>query len=316
MEELISVIMSTYNEEPDWLKASIESILNQTYSNLEFIIILDNPNNVHLNELVYDYQKKDNRIKVIPNKQNVGLVKSLNIALENCTGKYIARMDADDIAQRERLSKENAYLEENNLDFVFSSMIAIDENGNELFDWDNRVFSVEDVKKVMGIWNIAPHPTWFIKSEVYKDLGGYRNIPYCEDYDFSLRALNHGFKIGKVNEKLLLYRMRSSSISKSNNFEQFIFSRKILHLYKKDKLDDYSYVSSLINNLKKQLNTTVEQRKYSEAEDIFQEGVKYIQQGKYPEGISKLFKSIMISRYHFQKLIELIKYRSLSKRMH
>jgi glycosyltransferase involved in cell wall biosynthesis len=315
MKDLISVIMSTYNEEPDWLKKSIDSILNQTYNHIEFIIVLDNPKNEILKELLSEYQNKENRIKVIENKENIGLVKSLNRALEYCTGKYIARMDADDISMPERLELEKAYLEKNNLDFVFSGMIVIDENGNKRFEWDNNAFNVDEVKKVMGLWNISLHPTWFVKSEVYNNLGGYREIPYCEDYDFSLRSLNKGYKIGKLNENLLLYRMRSTGISQSNNFEQFIISRKIVQLYKQNKLNDDSYVFRLVNELKSQISAD-EKGKYTKAEDIFHHGIDLAKKGQYLTGFSKVLKSIFLSKYHILKLIDLFKYKTLIKRMH
>ncbi|MFP7297234.1 glycosyltransferase family 2 protein [Neobacillus niacini] len=314
MGDLVSVIMSTYNEEPEWLKKCIDSILNQTYSHFEFLIVLDNPENVQLKELLDAYQKKDNRIKLIPNPKNMGLVKSLNTALEHCNGKYVARMDADDIADPERLEKEKRYLEEKNLDFVFSSMIVIDENDQKQYEWDNNAFTPEEIKKVMEIWNISLHPTWFLKREVYTSLGGYRDIPFSEDYDFSLRALSNGYKIGKLNENLLLYRMRSTGISKSNNFEQFIISRKLIQLYKKDKLNDYSYVKDAINKAQNQIKNG-EKEKYSEAEDIFHQGVGQVKDGQYLNGISKLVKSLTLSKYHIRKFNELLKYKLLTKQM-
>jgi glycosyltransferase involved in cell wall biosynthesis len=314
MGDLVSVIMSTYNEEPEWLEKCIDSILNQTYSHFEFLIVLDNPENEQLKLLLDDYQKKDSRIKIIPNPKNMGLVKSLNTALEHCNGKYVARMDADDISDPERLSKEKSYLEEKNLDFVFSGMIVIDENDQKQYEWDNNAFTPEEIKKVMGIWNISLHPTWFLKRDVYTALGGYRDIPYSEDYDFSLRALSKGYKIGKLNENLLLYRMRSTGISKSNNFEQFIISRKLIQLYKKNKLDDYSYVKDEINKAQNQIKNG-EKQKYSEAEDIFHQGVGKVKEGQYLNGISKLIKSLTLSKYHIRKFNELIKYKLLTKQM-
>jgi glycosyltransferase involved in cell wall biosynthesis len=314
MEELISVIMSTYNEEPDWLEKSIDSILNQTYKNFEFLIVLDNPKNEKLKQLLYDYQKRDHRIKVILNKENLGLVKSLNIALEHCQGVYIARMDADDISDPKRLSKEKDYLEKNNLDFVFSGMIVIDVNDKQLYEWDNNELTSEEIKNVMGIWNISTHPTWFVKREVYEGLGGYRDIPYSEDYDFSLRALTRGYRIGKLNENLLKYRTRSTGISQSNNFEQYVISRKIAQLFRKNKLDDYDYVRNQITKLLGQV-TSIQKKKYSEAEDIFYQGIGQVKEGHYLSGISKLLKSSMLSKNHIRKINELFKYKLLTKRI-
>lgn len=104
--EKISVIMSTFNEKLEWVKEAIDSIINQTYRNIEFIIIVDNPNNIELKNMLEQYCIEDDRIKIIVNEFNIGLVKSLNKALKICSGEFIARMDADDISVKYRLEKQ------------------------------------------------------------------------------------------------------------------------------------------------------------------------------------------------------------------
>ena len=132
-KEKISVIMSVYNEKERELKAAIDSILGQTYQNLEFIIILDNPLNKELQIVIEDYAKKDSRIRFFINKQNMGLVRSLNKALKYVTGRFIARMDADDVSLKSRLADQLDYLKKNNADFVFAGIEYIDEDDKKLF---------------------------------------------------------------------------------------------------------------------------------------------------------------------------------------
>lgn len=108
----ISVIMSVYKEPLDWMAQSIDSILNQIYSDFEFLIVDDNPTDDKLIYFLNDYQKKDSRIKIIVNEQNVGLTKSLNIAIKQAQGKYIARMDADDISCKNRFQVQYDYMEQ------------------------------------------------------------------------------------------------------------------------------------------------------------------------------------------------------------
>lgn len=309
MGGLISVIMSTFNEDLEWIKGSIDSILGQTYEQLEFIIVIDNPENEKLKELLYQYQEKDNRIKVILNEKNKGLVESLNTALQHCNGKYVARMDADDISDRNRLKIEKDFLEKNNLDFVFSGMTVIDETGNKLFDMDCEDLNDEDVKKRMKHGNISTHPTWFLKQSVYKNLGGYRMIPYCEDFDFSLRAINYGYKIGRNKENLLKYRIRKTSISKSNEFEQFMISRKLLSLYKRNKLDDFSYVLNEIDRLKAEQLSAEEKSKFLTADQKFQKGRSLLKKGGYLKGILNLTQCIFASKYHTMKLFQTYMYK-------
>lgn len=110
--------MSTYNEENMLIRQAVESILNQTYSEFEFIIVLDNPKNIEIANLIQEYASRDKRIVILKNEKNLGLVKSLNKALEISKGEYIMRMDADDISEKDRIEKEYKFLKENNLDLV------------------------------------------------------------------------------------------------------------------------------------------------------------------------------------------------------
>lgn len=312
MDPLISVIMSTYNEKMEWIKRSVNSILNQTYKNIEFIIIVDNPTNQKLINLLKKYQESDNRIKLIINKQNMGLVKSLNIALEHCRGTYIARMDADDIADVNRLNIQKEFLEKHDLDFVFSSMMLIDEGDNP-FDETNRAeLTSIQVKRALEISNVATHPTWFLKKEVYDSLNGYRDVPYCEDYDFSLRSLQKGFRIGKVNQNLLKYRIRTNGISHSNALEQYLNARGILSLYKKKQLDNDRLVNDLIRKTKKQA-TVIEKENFSNARVYLSNGLALIKRNKKIKGVLEILKSTFTSKYHTLKNIDLISYKIKSK---
>lgn len=104
---LISVVMSNYNTEESYLRASIESILNQTYENFEFIIVDDCSANNSV-DVIESYS--DKRIKLIKNSKNMGLTKSLNIAIKAARGEFIARMDADDISLPQRFEKQVEFL--------------------------------------------------------------------------------------------------------------------------------------------------------------------------------------------------------------
>jgi len=222
----VSVIMSTYNEKTEWIKKSIESILYQTFSDFEFIIVIDNPDNVDLIEVLNEYSEKDDRIITIKNSENKGLVYSLNTALSKSRGKYIVRMDADDIAMPYRIEKQLKYLNENNLDLIGAKIQMIDEYGNKNGTVTSKILSnnllVKDknIKKMFRTGNCIMHPTWCGKKDVFDKLSGYRDIHACEDYDFLLRAAAAGFKLGNINEELLYYRANFSGISKSNKAKQ------------------------------------------------------------------------------------------------
>lgn len=216
----ISVIMSAYNESLDELNKSIESILKQTYHNFEFIIVSDNPENNNIKEAVQ--RANDQRIKFLENKVNVGLVQSLNIAFRKATGDYIARMDADDISKEARLADELCYIQQTNIDIVGSFIEVIDENDNVQKRLMKFPITSSKIRFFMRWGSCLAHPTWLARAEVYQKLNGYRNVPRCEDYDFILRAIAHGYKVGNIPKTELSYRVRQSGISKSNEEEQFL----------------------------------------------------------------------------------------------
>src|SRR5699024_5552594 len=126
MAALVSVIMSVYNETETELALAIESILNQTYKDIEFIIVLDAPDNELVLKLIKKYQTSDDRIKIIINNQNQGLAKSLNTGIKSSSGEYIARMDADDISFKNRLDVQISFLEKNaDYDIVSTNRVDI-----------------------------------------------------------------------------------------------------------------------------------------------------------------------------------------------
>ena len=104
--EKISVILCTYNEPYEMIVESISSILCQTYSYFELILINDNPTRTDLNNQLFEISSTDARIKYIKNEENIGLVKSLNKGICLSTGEFIARMDADDVSYKNRLEMQ------------------------------------------------------------------------------------------------------------------------------------------------------------------------------------------------------------------
>ncbi|ALU14405.1 glycosyl transferase GT2 family [Eubacterium limosum] len=213
--------MSTYHEPQEWLQLSIDSILNQTYTNLELIIVVDAPDNQRLIKLVKEYEKKDNRVKVLINNMNRGLVFSLNRALAAATGKYIARMDADDISELDRLEKQKKFIEAFQYDLVGSEIVSINEDGQVMAGINSKALvAMKTVERMLSWYDCIVHPTWFAKKDLFDTLDGYRNIGCCEDYDFLLRAVNISAKLGNVPEVLLRYRYNFSGISRQNKVKQ------------------------------------------------------------------------------------------------
>ncbi|MEQ2576104.1 glycosyltransferase [Mediterraneibacter faecis] len=270
MKNLISVIMSTYNEPISMIEKSINSILMQTYPNIQLVLINDNPERIELGNYLTQIANDSAKIKYLANKKNMGLVYSLNCGLRNADGDYIARMDADDISHLDRIEKQVKYLKENDLDIIGSYVRTID-------DYDNVLGSIKvprDHNTIVRLYKYGScllHPTWFCKKEVFEQLNGYRNIYACEDYDFITRCIKLGFKFGNIAFPLLDYRIRENGISVSSEAQQklmmYYISKnrdKILSLNERDFANylisteytrDLKYINRYIiskNKIKKQ----------------------------------------------------------------
>lgn len=303
--DLVSILMCVYDEKDEYIVKAIESIINQTYKNMEIIIVCDNPTNSRIKKLLGQYKIKDNRIKIIINKENIGLSLSLNKAISVSNGKYIARMDADDISILDRIKFQKEYLIDNGFDIIGSGVVCINEDG-ETINVLNRypTTSKRFLKKILYS-NCMPHPTWFGKREVFINNNGYRNIPYAEDFDFILRGLKLGYRMGNIKKVLLKYRIRDNSISKSNGLKQYITFCELLNYYKKDDLKDIEKIQKLINKEISKLNN-LQCEDYQKASSYF-----LISSNKFSNknviGLVYLVKAICKSKFYRKKIYSYFK---------
>jgi len=228
----VSVIMSVYNGEK-YLKEAIESILNQTFRDFEFIIV-DDGSTDKTPEILNEYAKKDKRIKIITNPKNIGLTKSLNKALKIAKGEYIARMDADDISLPERLKKQVNFLTNYpNFGLVGCNVIVIDEKGNFV----KNVTLPESLNSALRKRNRLVHGSVMFRKSLVKKIGGYNEkIFYAQDYEMFLRFSKIS-EIGRINEFLYKLRVHKSSLSYKKFFKQmyYVALAKTKVLFKKDK---------------------------------------------------------------------------------
>ena len=235
MEELISVIMSTYNEPVNYISHAVSSILVQTYKNFEFIIVVDNPDNHEAVDYLEQMQSQDQRIRLIINECNLGLPKSLNIAIEHASGEYIARMDADDIAMPKRLEVQAAFLRDNQLDIVGSNIVYIDSQGVEIGKETHYPTSDKQIKKYLKQASPIPHPTWLIRKTVFAEIGAYELYPASQDYEFITRMVLRGYRLGNIEKPLLKYRINFSGITSRNKILQKTIKYYIRTCYRAGK---------------------------------------------------------------------------------
>lgn len=210
--------MSAFNAEK-YLEKSIESILNQTLTDFEFLIV-DDASIDSTSKILEKFSKKDSRVRIIKNKKNIGLTKSLNIALKEATGEYIARMDADDISCAGRFEKQVEFLDsKKEYILVGTFMKIIDETGHEINHWDADI-SNDEIKENLIKYNPMFHPTIMVRKSVLLSVGGYNeNWRYAQDYELYFRLVDLG-KMYNLPEYLVKYRFSKNSITASKNTKQ------------------------------------------------------------------------------------------------
>lgn len=215
MNELISVILPVYNGEK-YLDEAIESILNQTYTNFEFIIINDGSKDDSL-EIIRKYEQQDSRIIVI-SRENKGLIATLNEGIGKAKGKYIARMDQDDISLPQRFEKQLKYMIENNLDICGGNFYIIDESG--YIKGESDVSNTQEEIFITMVSNVPfAHPSvmmkkdYLINNKLRYGINGYRQ---AEDLDLWINMFNMGANFGNLSDIVIKYRIVSSSMTRTN----------------------------------------------------------------------------------------------------
>ncbi|GAC1424011.1 MAG: hypothetical protein NVSMB67_23800 [Flavisolibacter sp.] len=264
----LTVLLPVYNG-AQFLNKAIDSILNQTYKDFELIIINDGSTD-NSEKIILSYN--DPRIIYKVNGQNEGLIKTLNIGIQNAQGTYIARMDADDICHPYRFEKQIKFLHDfQDVDMVASTVRFIDIQGNDCGQWpvDQKTIAYRQIKRTMLLENCIAHPSVMGKTPIFKLLKYRESQTHMEDYDLWLRLLNQGYTIAKINEPLLLYRIHSKSVTKehiqkSNFFFKVAAMKKrlLLYLLQKHQLNAYSlWISlSLVRDIFQGLGKEVKRR--------------------------------------------------------
>lgn len=206
----ISVILPVYNGEA-YLPLAIDSVLAQTYTDFELIIINDASTDA-TEFIIQKYQAADPRIVYHKNETNLKVVGSLNKGISLSKGEYIARMDADDFSLPTRFEKQVSYLDTHpEISMVDVLMTYFDENGEMLNQTNARIFSPADIKKALPKNNPLGHSSIMIKGGILRDYA-YRNTNF-EDYELWLRLIAGGHAIAKIEAPLLLYRIHKQSIT-------------------------------------------------------------------------------------------------------
>lgn len=220
----ITILMSVYNSQK-YIEQSIISILDQTFVNFEFIIINDGSTDSSFEKIK---KFNDKRISVINNKANIGLSASLNKGIRLAKGKYIARMDADDISLPDRLEKQYKFMEQNeNIGILGTGYVLIDKRGKELGEFIYPVDPIEIRWKLLTR-PIFPHPTVMLRKAILLENNLFYNEEYSatQDYELWSKIINYTNGIN-LPEALLKYRNHENSKSKIDFNQQDLLKERV-----------------------------------------------------------------------------------------
>lgn len=242
----ISVIMSEYNTPPNYLRASIESILNQTFKDIEIIIVDDCGKN-DLESITEEY--KDKRIRVIKNDKNIGLVESLNKAIAVSKADILARMDTDDIADENRLEEQYNFMIDHD-EYSVVGTLANEFSKNSTTGVLGK--PGEKTAKSLAYGDSIIHPSAMMRKKDVQSVGGYKNCKRAEDLSLWFELVMKGFRLFVIDRVLLNYRVNEEDYSKRKLKTRGGEIKARLHYYRLTKAPVLAYlviVKSIISSI-------------------------------------------------------------------
>lgn len=220
MEPKVTVLMPVYNGAP-YLREAIQSVLDQTFTDFEFLIINDGSTDASV-DIIHSYS--DPRIRLVNNEKNLQLIATLNKGLKLSRGKYIVRMDCDDISIPERLAIQVDYMDKNPDVGVCGSWFKVFYGNNKMTaGWRMGVMPTDDqeIKATLLFQCPLAHPSTCLNRELLNKFALRYDASYihAEDYQFWVECGNY-FKLANVSKPLILYRLNNTSVSRSNQSQQ------------------------------------------------------------------------------------------------
>lgn len=295
---MISVLMSVYNETLDEIRQSIDSILTQTYTAFELIIVLDQPSYAEGLSLLREYASRDERIKILVNEKNMGLALSMNRAAEHASGEYLLRMDADDVCMPDRFQLQYDAICSGEYDLICGNYDFIDEDGR-LLDQRSAVYNDRQLSALLPYRNIIHHPTVIMTAKIFHQVGGYRNYPCAQDYDLWLRMKVANCRMHMMQQKLIQYRVRQASTTLQKRYKQSCTGEYIRSLYRqKPKMQGYSYEGYLAYLEKRHANDPSANQDFIENSDRYMQAKRNLKRGRLIRGTKELCHVLFKSKYY------------------
>jgi len=216
----ITVLMPVYNEKKACLRSSIKSVLNQSFTDFEFLIINDGSTDESCQKIVEEFASRDGRIRAISNEKNIGLTKTLRRGLELARGTYVARLDSNDMAGKERLKKQLDFMRGNPEYALCGCWTYVIDGQNKIIGKQKGPAKYKDIKRQIISGNPFTHSAWFFKKDTIRSIGSYaEEMAKAQDYELLLRLLTQ-HPVANLEEYLCYYRVDDKSITFGNNKAQ------------------------------------------------------------------------------------------------
>lgn len=226
-----SVLMSVYKKEiPERLKVALDSVIEQTLTPTEIVLVKDGPLTNSLNDVISNCQASHPFLKVIELKKNVGLGKSLNDGMRHCSFDIVARMDTDDYSERNRFEKQiSVLMEKSEIDVVGSCVCEYDENLGNIISSRNVPETDSDIKNYLKKRNPLNHMSVMYRKNKVLAAGGYIDCPYFEDYYLWCRMAKNGCKFYNIQDSLVKVRAGAGMISRRGGIS---YAKNAIHFEK------------------------------------------------------------------------------------
>jgi len=210
----VSVVMSTYRESVDLVRQATESILGQTYDNLELIVVIDDRNNHSVVSYLNNLSQNNTNVLLFTNQSPQGLAACRNRGIKESQGEYVALMDADDISEAARLEKQIKFIENNNCDLTFSHIKYISEENAIMGYLEPNLYNKSVAKQLLAK-HLFVHPSCLGKRKVFLANPYDEKFLRSQDLDLWLRLTQKNYRFCILPEKLLRYRLyRNSDVKK------------------------------------------------------------------------------------------------------
>jgi len=252
----VSVVMSVFNGQA-FLSEAIESILGQTFGEFEFVVI-DDGSTDKTAEILAQYAARDARIRVLRH-DNKGRAASLNIGIGQAAGKYIARMDADDVAMPHRLAEQIEFMEEHPDVGLLGGAIELISTAGHVIKTVRPPLEDSEIRSTLLRYNPIFHPTVVMRKEVALAAGGYRKaLLDADDYDLWLR-IGERSRLANLGKTIVQYRIHSDQVSIRNLEHQtqcVLAARAAASLRKRGMPDPLAEVEEITPQLLEKLGVT------------------------------------------------------------